>query len=106
MNDIKSKSKATRAEVAARVAEILEIRLDGAEFADVVTFCRERGFNVSERQCGRYLAMADDLILERSEARRSRLYSRHIAQRQKLFARCVNAAGCRGRFTSRKRRYA
>ena len=91
----KPKSRASDAEVAARVAEILEIRLDGVEFSDVVSFCKEKGFNVSERQCGRYLEAADKLIVERCERSRKKLLTRHIAQRQKLFARCVNAASHR-----------
>jgi hypothetical protein len=89
------KSKASRAEVAARVAEILEIRLDGASFGDCVTYGTEKGWNVSERQVGRYIEQADKLLAERTEKRRRRLLNMHVARREKLFARAVNAADLR-----------
>ncbi|MBA4192594.1 MAG: hypothetical protein C0467_31890 [Planctomycetaceae bacterium] len=89
------KCKASRLEVAERVEEILKIRLDGAQFHDCVTFAKEKGWNVSERQVGRYISSADELLVERLEKKRKPVIARHIAQRQALFARAVNAADLR-----------
>ena len=89
------KSKASRAEVAERVAEVLRIRLDGAAFHDVVAYAKEKGWNVSERQCGRYLAQADDLLVDRRDKSRKRTIALHIARRESLYARAVNAADYR-----------
>ncbi|HXD86513.1 MAG TPA: hypothetical protein VN641_08470, partial [Urbifossiella sp.] len=89
------KSKASRAEVAERIAEVLRIRLDGAAFHDVVAYAKEKGWNVSERQCGRYLAQADDLLADRRDKSRKRSIALHLARRESLYARAVNAADYR-----------
>lgn len=91
----KPSRKASGPEVAARVAEVLRIRLDGAAFHDVVEYAREKGWSVSERQVGRYIAAADALLVERMERGRTRLLARHLAQREALFARAVNSADFR-----------
>jgi len=91
----KSPVKASRVEVAERVEEILKIRLDGAQFHDCVTFAKEKGWNVSERQVGRYIEQADNLLVERQDKKRKPMVARHVAQREALFARCINAADFR-----------
>src|SRR5262245_19750837 len=90
-----SKSKASRAEVAMRVAEVLRIRLDGAAFHDVVEYAKVQGWNVSERQCGRYLERADELLAARLTKKRSRNINMHLARCETLYARAVNAADYR-----------
>lgn len=87
--------KADRATVAERVTEIHRIRLDGAAFHQCVEYAKEKGWNVSERQVGRYIRQADDLNAERQDKGRKRILARHIAQRENLFARCINAADFR-----------
>ena len=89
------KSKASRAEVAARVAEVLRIRLDGAAFHQVVEFSMASGWNVSERQCGRYLEKADELLAARQTKNRSRIINLHTARCEALFARAVDGADYR-----------
>jgi hypothetical protein len=89
------KSNATQAEVAARVEEVLRIRLDGAQFHDVVQYASEKGWGVSPRQVGNYIRRADDLLVERQDHSRRRLIARHLAQRAALYARAVNAADYR-----------
>ena len=69
---VKTKSKASCAEVTERVAEVLRIRLDGASFLDVCTYATEKGWNVSERQCGRYIAKADEMLAAQTEKKRRR----------------------------------
>lgn len=91
----KAKNKASRAEVAARVVEVLRIRLDGAAFHDMVEFAKEKEWNVSERQCGRYLEKADELLAARQSKNRSRIINLHIARCEALYARSVNSADYR-----------
>ncbi len=91
----KPKSKASRAEVTERVAEVLRIRLDGASFLDVCTYANQKGWSVSERQCGRYIAKADEMLASQTEKRRRRQINLHLARRENLYARAVNAADYR-----------
>ena len=89
------KGKASRTEVAARVDEVLRIRLDSAQFHDVVEYAKEKGWNVSLRQLARYIRKADELLVERNERSRRRLIARHIAQREGIAARSINSADWR-----------
>jgi hypothetical protein len=81
--------KATKAEVAKRVEEILQIRLSGAEFADIRQYAAENGWNVSDRQLRRYIQDSDALMAEGFERDRDKLFVRHVAQRRALFARTM-----------------
>jgi hypothetical protein len=91
----KARKKAEAAQVALRVEEVLHIRLDGAQYHDVVQYAAEKGWQLKERQLREYIHRADDLLVERQERSRRRLLARHIAQRESLFARAVNAADLR-----------
>jgi len=84
--------KATKAQVQERVEDILRIRLDGAEFHDIVQYASEKGWGVGERQLWNYVQAADQLLAQRLEKDRDKLFTRHIAQRRALYARAVNAA--------------
>lgn len=84
--------KADAAEVARRVEEVLRIRLDGAQYHDVVQYAAEKHWDLKERQLREYMARADDLLVRRQEKSRKRLIARRVAQREALYARCVNAA--------------
>jgi hypothetical protein len=81
--------KATKAEVAKRVEEILQIRLSGAEFADIRQYAAENGWNVSDRQLRRYVQDSDTLMAEGFERDRDKLFVRHVAQRRALYARTM-----------------
>jgi hypothetical protein len=83
--------KATKAQVAQRIDEVLRIRIDGAEFHDVQQYAAEKGWGVGERQLWVYMHRADDLLKERLEKDRDRLIARHVAQRRNLYARALNA---------------
>ena len=74
---------------------MLRIRLDGAEFHDVVQYASEKAWNVGERQLWNYIAASDKLLAARREKDRDRLLARHVAQRRALYARSVNAADYR-----------
>jgi hypothetical protein len=88
-------TEATAAEMLLRVDEVLRIRLDGAQFHDVVQYASEKEWGVSPRQVGNYIRKADDLIAERQDKGRRRIIARHMARRESLYARSVNAADYR-----------
>jgi hypothetical protein len=100
--------KATKAQIQARVEEVLRIRLDGAEFWDVREYAREQeqqagspwqlppgGKPLSDGQLWRYIARADRMIAEGCRASRKKLLRRHLAQRRNLFAKAVSAGDYR-----------
>ena len=89
------RAKSSVAEVALRVEEVLRIRLDGAQYHDVVQYAAEKGWGLKERQVATYIRRADDLLVERQDKSRKRAIARHLARREALFARCVNAADYR-----------
>lgn len=86
---------ATKAEVELRIEEVLRIRLDGAQYHDVVQYASEKGWNISPRQVGNYIHRADDLLVERLEKKRKRIIATHLSRREALFARAVNAGDFR-----------
>jgi hypothetical protein len=87
--------KAQATIVAQRIEEVLRIRLDGAEFHDVVQYSSEQKWNVGERQLWKYISRADELIVERQVKGRKKLLARHFTQRRSLYARALNAADYR-----------
>ena len=89
------KPKSDAAEVARRVEEVLRIRLDGAQFHDVVQYAAEKEWGLKERQVRTYIQRADEKLVERQDKNRRRLVARHVAQRESLFARAVNGADYR-----------
>ena len=80
-----------------RVEAVLRIRIDGAQLHDIRDYANapEQDWQVSDSQLRRYVAASDKLLAERLERDRDRLFARHVAQRQALFARAVNAADYR-----------
>jgi hypothetical protein len=91
----KKRPKSDTAEVSKRVEEVLRIRLDGAQLHDIVQYASEKGWAISDRQVSTYIRRADVLLVKRQEKSRRRLLARHLAQREALFARAVNAADLR-----------
>src|SRR5688500_8500806 len=91
----KTSPKADNAEVLRRVEEVLRIRLDGAQFHDIVQYAAEKGWGLKDRQIRTYIRRADALLVERQDTSRKRVIARHLAQRQALYARAVNAADYR-----------
>lgn len=94
-------SKASKAIVARRVEEVLRIRLDGAEFWDVLQYIAEKQQAAEEPWTGEkpfaartiwwYIRKADELLRESfsKEAGRKKLMRRHLAQRRNLYAKAV-----------------
>jgi hypothetical protein len=100
--EAKPRAKADKALSARRVEDILRIRLDGAEWWDVVQFVRENQSEqtsawfvaegekpLSEAMIRKYQERADKLLIESHEKSRKKLLRRHLAQRRNLFARAV-----------------
>src|SRR4051794_35459020 len=87
--------KADNAEVAKRVEAVLRVRLDGGQFHDVVQYAAEKGWGLKDRQIRTYVQRADELLVERQDKSRKQVIARHLAQRQSLYARAVNAADYR-----------
>jgi hypothetical protein len=100
--------KATKAQMQARIEEVLRIRLDGAEFWDVREYAREKEREpgsawelpegakpLSDGQLWRYVARADKLIAESCRASRKKLLRKHLAQRRNLYAKALNQGDVR-----------
>ena len=85
------RKRSDAAELAKRVEETLRIRLDGAQFHDLREFAITQGWEVSDVQLRRYQQRADELLVERRDKSRKQVIARHLAQRQALYARAVNA---------------
>jgi hypothetical protein len=87
--------KADAALAVLRTEEVLRIRLDGAQFHDILQYAAEKGWGLEERQIRTYMSRADDLLVERLENDRKKLIASHHARRESLYARAVNAADYR-----------
>lgn len=91
--------KSDKATVAQRVEEILQLRINGKLFHEIVRYGSQKGWGVSERQIQKYIKKSDGLLVERLDKKRKPLLARHIAQRQALYALALsvaqNSADCR-----------
>lgn len=75
-----------------RVKEVLRIRIDGAQFHDVIDYAAEKAWNATEAECAALIRAADNLLVRRQDRSRKRITARHIAQREALYARALNGA--------------
>jgi hypothetical protein len=100
--------KPTKAQVEQRVAEVLSIRLAGAQLWDVREYVREKEGEdgspwrladgqkpLSDSQLYRYIDRADKLIASGCRASRKKLLRRHRAQRQYLYGVAVTQGDVR-----------
>jgi hypothetical protein len=101
--------KATKAQTAARVEELVQVRLDGAFlFSQIREYAREREKEkdtpwtlaegdepLSDGQLRRLVQRADEAIAKSIERSRKRLLRRHLAQRRNLYARAVTTGEIR-----------
>jgi hypothetical protein len=101
-------SRAEALRVRQRTDELVMIRLDGAQWWDVVQYVAEKarepgscwevkpgGKSLSERQLRNYVARADRIILASVKEKRTRAIRRHLARRENLYAKAVNAGDIR-----------
>jgi hypothetical protein len=102
------KARPTKAQVEARVTEILRIRLDGAEIWDIREYVREMEQKegspwqlaegqkpLSDSQLWRYIARADREVAASCRASRKKLVRRHLAQRRNIFGKAMSAGDYR-----------
>jgi hypothetical protein len=98
--------KATKAQVAARVEQLLRIRLDGAETWDIREYVREKvtaeepdpvwgDRMITDSQIRRYLQRVDLRIKESCRGSTKRLLRNHLARRRNLYAKAVLAGDFR-----------
>jgi hypothetical protein len=100
--------KPTKAQVEARLLEIVRIRLDGAEIWDVREYVHEAEQTegspwkladdqkpLSDSQLWRYMARADKQIAESCRASRKKLLRRHLAQRRNVLGKAMSAGDYR-----------
>jgi hypothetical protein len=105
---MKGKSKASRAQTLLRVTEIVRIRLDGAKEWDVSEYVREQEqtdgspwkldedeTSLSDRQIRRYIEKADRLIDESTRESWKKSLRRHLARREAMYAKAMNAGDIR-----------
>jgi hypothetical protein len=110
MSEMPKKRKPTKAVVAQRVEQVLRIRLDGAEYIDILQYIAEQQKEsgsvwatpdgekpFSERTVWWYIGKADQLLAEtfRNERGRKKQIRRHIAKRRNLFAKAVSQGDIR-----------
>jgi hypothetical protein len=100
--------KPTKATIAKRVEEFVQIVLDGAEPHDLRLYVSERQADadspwarpegkrpLSDRQIRRYAARAEGVIAESCRTSRKKLLRRHLARRRNLYAKAVSAGDIR-----------
>ena len=89
--------KATNAVIAGRVEEILRLRIDGAMFHDIRDYADhpDRNWQLSDSQLKRYIQRSDELLRQRIEKSRGRSTRLHLARREALYARALQAADFR-----------
>jgi len=83
--------KATRTQVEQRVAEVLALRLAGADFGDIVQYAAEQQWGLKERQLWYYCEKADERLAETTEADRGKLLRLHLGQRRLLYAKALES---------------
>jgi hypothetical protein len=101
-------AKADKALAARRVDEILQIRLDGAQWWDVREYVREKeqeqgsawyvapgGKLLSDAMIRKYQEKADKIVQQSHEKSRKKLLRRHLAWRRHLYGKAVNAGDYR-----------
>ncbi len=96
--------KSTADEIRRRINALLEIRLAGAQFHEICKYAATtpeeddgsgRPWNVSQHQLRRYVARADRQLRRQTDEKRDTLISRHIAMRQLLYSRSLDAGDFR-----------
>ena len=88
-------AKANKAEVAKRIEEVLAIRLDGAARHNIRQYASEKGWEISDRQIDRYIRTADQQLAAALEKKRKLVVGLHLARRESLYARAINAGDFR-----------
>jgi hypothetical protein len=83
--------KASRAEVAKRVAVVLDLRLGGAGRHEILQYSATMGWALEPRQVAEYIHRADVMLVEEQKMNRKMVTALHLARRQYLYAKAVAA---------------
>lgn len=94
--------KATQATIEQRVAEVLKLRIAGAEFADIREYAIAQEWGVSDSQLWRYVAKSDKALAAAMEKDRGKLLARHLAQRRLLYVKALESGDWRGALAALK----
>ena len=98
-------TRATKAEVTARIETVFELRMGGAGFSDIREWAiapKDREgkplppWDVSDSQIWRYIHAADKLCKERYDAKADHLLNRHLLRRERLYAHCLEVGDYKG----------
>jgi hypothetical protein len=108
-------AKASKVEVARRVAELIPLRLAGVPFHAILRFASDRGWPIGRRQLENYVRRCDDQLACHLERDGKRLLDRHLVIRDHLYhlalesgdlrtalAAVKDAAAIRGVYAPRK----
>ncbi|HVK12876.1 MAG TPA: hypothetical protein VM597_29255 [Gemmataceae bacterium] len=96
--------KPTKAQVRARVEELLRIRLDGAELWDISEYVGQKaaepgsvwaGCKLGRSQIYLYMRKVDALIAESTRGDRDKTIADHLAKRRNLYAKAVSSGDFR-----------
>lgn len=75
--------------VAARIAEVMQLLLDGNSFHDLKRHADDRGWKIGAKQLRRYMTAANKAIVSEQQTDRKGTLARHLAQRRMLYARAL-----------------
>jgi hypothetical protein len=89
------RKRSTKDKVRQRVEQVLQMRLAGAQFADLRTFARENKWRLSDGQLRRYLRKTDALLAQTLEKDREKLINLQLAKLGALYARTVDTGDYR-----------
>jgi hypothetical protein len=87
--------KSSKTTIAQRVDEIFQLILEGAEFASIRDYSREKGWGVTDSTLFRYLERARALCVKRMERDREKIIARHLFQRRAMYQRAMQAGDVR-----------
>jgi hypothetical protein len=87
--------KATKAIIAKRVEEVLQIRLAGGGFPEILQYAAEHGWEVKERQLWEYIRRSAELLAQTLEKDRGERLLLHLAQRRLLYNKAMEVGDLR-----------
>ena len=96
------KHRADRAEVQARVKLILDARLAGADFSDLLQIASVNQWGIGERQLWNYVRSADQMLAQTTEADRGKHLRLQLGQRRLLYAKAVESGDWRAALAVKK----
>lgn len=82
-------AKSTKTTVTKRVEEVLQLRLAGASFLEILQYATENKWGVQQRQLWEYIKKSDELLKDTIEQDRPKLLALHLAQRRLLLNRSM-----------------